>query len=178
METKTPNALGYRMPAEWELHEGTWLQWPQDKLYHGYELKLERIWLSMVEVLHSHENVHLIVSGERQREHVANQLIYHNIGLENVDFYIIPTNDVWARDNSPIFVTNDAGETSITDWKFNGWSDRFPHDLDDKVPAAIGQQLEIPVFQAPMVLEGGAVEVNGKDTFLATRSSIIDSCSG
>jgi len=175
MENTTPKALGYHMPAEWEPHEGTWLQWPQDKLYHGYELKLERIWLNMVEALHNHENVHLIVNGEQQQEHVAHQLVYHNIGLKNIDFYIIPTNDVWARDNGPVFVVNNAGETAITDWTFNGWGGRFDFDLDDKVPAAIGEQLDIPVFKVPMVLEAGAVEVNGKGTFLATRTSIIDS---
>lgn len=175
MTKKTHSPTDFYMPAEWEPHEGTWLQWPQDKLYHGYELKLERIWLNMVEALHDHENVHLIVSGERQRDHVADQLVYHNIGLNNVDFYIIPTNDVWARDNGPIFVANDEGEVAITDWIFNGWGDRFPCDLDDKVPSLIGEQLDIPVFKAPMVLEAGAVEVNGKGTFLATRTSIIDS---
>jgi agmatine deiminase len=162
------------MPAEWEPHEGTWLQWPQDMVYRGYELKLERIWLTMVEALRDHENVHLIVSGERQRDHIAEQLLYHKIGLKNVDFYIIPTNDVWARDNGPIFVINDVGEIAITDWIFNGWGDRFPYDLDDKVPSLIGEQLEIPVFRTPLVLEAGGVEVNGKGTFLATKSSIID----
>ncbi len=165
----------FYMPAEWEPHEGTWLQWPQDKVYRGYELKLERIWLKMVEALHDHENVYLIVSDERQRDHVADQLLYYNIGLKNVDFYIIPTNDVWARDNGPIFVINNDRETAITDWVFNGWGNRFPYDLDDKVPAAIGKHLDVPVFRAPMVLEAGAVEVNGKGTFLATRTSIIDS---
>ena len=164
----------FYMPAEWEPHEGTWLQWPQDRVYQGYELKLERIWLNMVEALHEHENVHLIVNGEQQREHITHQLVYHNIGLKNIDFHIIPTNDVWARDNGPIFVVSDAGETGITDWAFNGWGGRFDFDLDDKVPAAIGEQLDIPVFKAPMVLEAGAVEVNGKGTFLATRTSIID----
>lgn len=168
------NPADFYMPAEWEPHEGTWLQWPQDKLYHGYELKLERIWLNMVEALHEHENVHLVVNGEQQREHIANQLVYHNIGLNNIDFHIIPTNDVWARDNGPIFVVNNAGETAITNWIFNGWGGRFDYDLDDKVPAAIGEQLDIPVFNAPLVLEAGAVEVNGKGTFLATRTSIID----
>ena len=162
------------MPAEWEPHEGTWLQWPQDKVYRGYELKLERIWLNMVDALHNHENVHLIVSGERQRDHVAYQLNYHAIGLDNVDFYIIPTNDVWARDNGPIFVINDDGETAITDWVFNGWGERFPYDLDDKVPSTIGAKLNLPVFNAPRVLEAGAVEVNGKGTFMATRTSVID----
>lgn len=174
MSEKTFDPTEFYMPAEWELHEGTWLQWPQDKLYHGYELKLERIWLRMVEALHEHENVHLVVSDDRQQDHVAHQLVYHNIGLNNVIFHQIPTNDVWARDNGPIFVVNDEGETAITDWTFNGWADRFPYDLDDKVPATIGEQLDLPVFQVPMVLEGGAVEINGKGTFLATRSSIID----
>jgi agmatine deiminase len=144
-------------------------------VYRGYERKLERIWLDMVAALYEHENVHLIVSGERQRDHVAEMLLYHNIGLKNVDFYIIPTNDVWARDNGPIFVINDAGEAAITDWTFNGWGDRFPYDQDDRVPALIGEHLALPVFKVPLVLEGGAVEVNGKGTFLATRSSIIDS---
>jgi agmatine deiminase len=162
------------MPAEWELHEGTWLQWPQDKIYRGYELKLERIWINIVEALKDHENVHLIVNDERQRDHVADNLRYHRIGLKNIDFYIIPTNDVWARDNGPIFVVNDDGETIITDWSFNGWGERFPYDLDNLVPSAIGKQLDIPVFKVPMVLEAGAVEVNGKGTFLATRTSIID----
>ena len=175
MTETTHSPKDFYMPAEWEPHEGTWLQWPQDKVYRGYELKLESIWLNMVEALHDHENVHLIVSSERQQEQVANQLLYHKIGLKNVDFHIIPTNDVWARDNGPIFVVNDQGDAAITDWVFNGWGDRFPHDLDDKVPAAIGMELEIPVFQVPMVLEAGAVDVNGKGTFLATKTSIIDS---
>ena len=175
MINNNPNPANFRMPAEWEPHEGTWLQWPQDKVYRGYELKLERIWLRMVEALQDHERVHLIVADERQQDHVAGQLRYHNIGLKNVDLHIIATNDVWARDNGPIFVLNDEGETAITDWTFNGWGGRFPCDLDDQVPAAIGRQLDIPVFKAPMVLEGGAVEVNGKGTFLGTRTSIIDS---
>ena len=62
------------MPAEWEPHEGTWLQWPQDKVYRGYEMKLERIWLNMVDALHDHEKVHMIVNTESQRDHVADQL--------------------------------------------------------------------------------------------------------
>jgi agmatine deiminase len=174
MAAKTPRESGFFMPAEWEEHEGTWLQWPQNKLYSRYELKLEGIWLAMVDALHDHEKVHLIVADERQRDHVAAQLKYHGIGLNNVDFYLIDTDDVWARDNGPIFVVNDRGEVAITDWVFNGWGERFDYELDNLVPAKIGEQMNIQVFPAPMVLEAGAVEVNGKGTFLATRSSIVD----
>ena len=90
MGEKDVDRSRYRMPAEWEPHEGTWLQWPQDRIYRGYELKLEGIWLAMVRALHQHEKVHLIVASERQRDHVASQLEYFSIGLENVFFYIIP----------------------------------------------------------------------------------------
>ena len=168
------NPTDFYMPAEWGPHEGTWLQWPQNKNHDSYELKVERIWLRMVEILKGNEIVHLIVSGEKQRDHLSHLLDYHRIGQKNIDFQIIPTNDVWARDNGPIFVINDNGDTAITNWKFNGWGNRFPYDLDDQVPVLIGEKKDIPVFNTPMVLEGGAVEVNGKGTFLATRSSIID----
>jgi agmatine deiminase len=174
MGTQTPRNLGYSMPAEWEPHEGTWLQWPQNKIYSRYELKLEGIWLNLVDALNDHENVHLVVADERQRDHVAAQLQYHGIGLNNVDFFIISTDDVWARDKGPIFVVNDQGEVAITDWVFNGWGDRFDHELDNQVPGRIAEQLDFPIYEAPMVLEAGAVEVNGKSSFLATRSSIID----
>jgi len=95
--TKTPAEAGFYMPAEWETHEGAWLQWPQAKLYRDYELKLERMWLMMVDALHTHENVHLIVADGVQRDHIADQLRYFGIGAgnlhQNVDFCIIPIRD-------------------------------------------------------------------------------------
>jgi agmatine deiminase len=173
-EKLTPLAEGYRMPAEWEPHEGTWLQWPQENLYRGYELKLERLWLMMTEVLADKENVHLVVADQAQQEHVGAQLRYFGIGQQNIDFHLIPTEDIWARDNGPIFITNPAGEVAITDWNFNGWGERFPHALDKQVPGMIGEQINCTVFNPPMVLEGGAVEVDGQGMMMATRTSIID----
>jgi len=162
------------MPAEWEPREGTWLQWPQNKVEPGYEMKQEYTWLNIVSALFERESVHIIVGDERQRDHVADQLDYFGIGRDSVDLHIIPLDDLWARDNGPIFVTDDQDELFITDWTFNGWGNRFDHDLDNKVPAAIGDLLDLPVLDAPLVLEGGAVEVNGRGTFMATRSSIFD----
>jgi agmatine deiminase len=162
------------MPAEWEQHEGTWLQWPHDKPEKGLQLKVERTWLTMVEILHTREMVHIAVNDERQRDHVAYQLQYFGIGLQNVDLHVIPTDDFWARDNGPIFVVNDQGQVAITDWCFNGWGERYAYQVDNQVPSLIGPRLSLPVFNPPMVLEGGAVEINGQGTFLATRTSIID----
>ena len=174
ISTKTPASHGYYMPAEWEEHEATWLQWPNNEVEPGYEMKQERIWLEMTAALFECERVNIIVGSSRQREHVAYLLNFFGIAQDNVNLYIIPTNDLWARDNGPIFLINGQAELAISNWEFNGWGNRFEHDLDDRVPKVIGEQLSIPVFDAQFVLEGGAVEVNGQGTFVGTRSSIID----
>jgi agmatine deiminase len=61
-----------------------------------------------------------------------------------------------------------------TDWNFNGWGERYAYDKDTKVPAGVAEMLSIPVFTAPITLEGGGVEVNGKGTLLSTLSSIVN----
>lgn len=170
----TPKGLGYYQAAEWETHEGTWLQWPHDRVYEGYQMKLEGTWLGMTKALANHEIVHIIAKNERHQEHIAYLLNYHGIGPESVDLRVIPTDDIWIRDNGPIFVVNDKGDLAVTDWNFNGWGGRFDHPQDAKVPACIADQLSLPVFVPPLVMEGGAVSVNGRGTFLATDTSIIN----
>ncbi len=164
----------YFMPAEWEPHEGTWLQWPRNKVEPGYEMKQEHTWLKMVAALYQHESVYIITCDERQRDHVGYLLDYFGIGQNGIDLFVIPADDVWARDNGPIFVVSDRNELFITNWAFNGWGNRFDYELDNEVPGIIGDELDIRVLDAPLVLEGGAVEVNGQGSFMATRSSIID----
>lgn len=164
----------FRMPAEWEEHEGTWLQWPHEDSHRGHQFKLERTWLDMLTTLQKHETVHVLVKDERRREHFERQLEHYAISGDNVDPHVIPNDDVWARDNGPIFVVNDKGQLAITHWIFNGWGGRFEHQEDARVPSRIGEALSLSVFKAPLITEGGAIEVNGQGTLMATRSSIIN----
>lgn len=170
----TPAQAGFRMPAEWETHEGTWLQWPHDDTHRGQQMRLEHLWLAMTQALHEHETVHILVPDEQRQEHVNQQIAYYGFDRGSIDIRILPTNDVWARDSGPIFLVNDSGELAATDWNFNGWGERYPYDLDRKVPAGIASLLSVPVFTAPITLEGGGVEVNGRGTLLATLSSIVN----
>ncbi|MGD8753681.1 MAG: agmatine deiminase family protein, partial [Anaerolineales bacterium] len=174
METKTPKTLGYRMPAEWELHQGTWLIWPHNDTREGTQLRLEHLWLEMTSILHEYEIVHIIVPDEERKEHLLHQLTFYGLDLTKIDVRIIPNDDVWVRDCGPIFVVNNHGELAVTAWNFNGWGERYPYKKDRLVPARVAEALSLPLFTAPMTLEGGGVEVNGRGTFLATRSSIIN----
>jgi agmatine/peptidylarginine deiminase len=140
---RTPDELGYYQAAEWDRHEGTWLQWPHDRVYAGYQMKLERIWLAMTDALRRHEIVHIIAKDEQHRNHIAHLLDYFGMDLKNIDLRVIPTDDVWARDNGPIFIVNDQGDLAITDWNFNGWGGRFDHPLDAEVSKRMGEQLSL-----------------------------------
>ncbi len=174
MESKTPITLGYQMPAEWEPHEGTWLIWPHNDTHEDSQLHLEHLWLEMTMALHEHEIVHIIVPDERRREHLQHQLTYYGLNGRNIDVQIIPNDDVWVRDCGPIFLVNEQGELAVTAWNFNGWGERYPFKKDRSVPARVSETLSLPLFTAPITLEGGALEVNGKGTLIATRSSIVN----
>jgi agmatine deiminase len=174
MMKDTPKDRGFYMPAEWEPHEGTWLQWPHDAAFPDEQIRLESLWLAMTAVLHKYEIVHIVVTDERRAEHLQRQVRYYGWDESNIDIHVIPTNDVWVRDNGPIFLVNENGELAVTAWNFNGWGERYSFEKDRMVPAAVAERLSIPLFTAPITLEGGGLEVNGNGTLIATRSSILN----
>lgn len=137
--------------------------------------KYEEIWVSMTEALCTGENVHIIVFNEEEKERVKLLLEARAI-VSNVDYYIMETDDVWIRDNGPIFVRQRTknNRLMITDWRFNGWGGKEDYWWSNGVPYKIAQSLKLPVHAIPMVLEGGSIEVDGRGTLLAKKSSILN----
>ena len=162
------------MPAEWKKQEAVWLQWPHEDDCHGYQMKLESIWLQVTETLKQNAIVHICIQDEKRREHIKHQLQFYSIGLDHIKFHIIPTNDVWIRDNGPTFVVGENGELAAIGWQFNGWGNRYPHDLDKEVSRQIAETLRVPFLNVPLVTEGGNIEVNGEGDLLCTRSAVLN----
>lgn len=95
----------YSMPDERGKHEGTWLQWPHNLTYgKGYKEEVESIWIEMTSALSEGENIHIIAYDEYEKNYINDLLYEKGMNMDKIDFYIIPTNDVWARDSAPIFV--------------------------------------------------------------------------
>jgi len=166
----------YLMPHENEPHEGTWLQWPHQYEYGlAYRNSLDDTWISMTQGLISGEKVHIIAYNTTEKNRIISLLNDAGVTLSNVDFFIFQTNDVWVRDNGPIFVRDSNGSLLIEDWGFNGWGGKFNYNLCNPIPAAIGTAISIPVINLNtiMVNEGGAVEVDGNGVLMACKSSII-----
>lgn len=162
----------YYFPHEGSEHEGTWLQWPHDYTYPGMIECYEHIWIEMTRGLVKGENVHIIVYNEEQKERVEGVLKKENINMDRVDFYVFPYDDVWIRDNGPIFVYDEENNLVIEDWKFNGWGNKAPYKKDDLVPSKISEAIGIPKIDIDMVMEGGALELDGNGTCISTLSCV------
>jgi agmatine deiminase len=179
MPSPTPASLGYRMPAEWEPHRGTWLSWPhKEASWPGKFGPVPGIFASMVRALADREEVHINVAGPAMEAEVRRLLVDTGAGAGNVFFHHIPTNDAWCRDHGPVFLrrTRDGRrEQAIVDWGFNAWGGKYPpYDLDDVVPSRIGAELGLPVFEPGIVLEGGSIDVNGRGTLLTTEACLLN----
>jgi agmatine deiminase len=175
----TPAQLGYRMPAEWEPHRGTWLSWPhKEASWPGKFEPVPAIFARMVRELGDQEEVHINVAGPEMELAVRELLADEGADAGNVFFHYNPTNDAWCRDHGPIFVQRTANgqrEEAILDWGYNAWGGKYPpYDLDDVVPTRIGRELEIPVFAPGIVLEGGSIDVNGRGTLLTTEACLLN----
>lgn len=170
------NASHYTMPDESSKHEGTWLQWPHNFTYgKGHKEKLESIWIEMTSVLSEGENVHIIAYDRYEKEYIYDLLYEEGINMDKIDFYIIPTDDVWARDTAPIFVYDKDNNLKLMDWGFNGWGKKTPYKKDAAIGNKLSKQLGMERINLnDVVLEGGAFELDGNGTFLSTRSAVTN----
>ncbi len=165
----------YTMPEESAPHEGTWLQWPHHYTYGvKYQKKLEPIWLAMTKALAEGEEVHLIVYNATEKRRVVTLLQTEgDVNVENLSFHILQTNDVWIRDNGPVFAYNAKDELVMLNWGFNGWGKKAPYKRCAEIPKQLSKILNIDrVDLKTVVLEGGAIELDGGGVGLTTRSSV------
>ncbi len=165
------------LPDESTPHEGTWLQWPHHFTYgRTYRNRIEPTWIEMTRALVASERIHVIAFDAAERARIEALLTANGIALDSIDFLLRKTDDCWVRDNGPLFVRNDAnGALDVLDWGFDGWGDDAPSARDDTVPQAVATALGLErLDRGKTVLEGGAIEVDGRGVLIATRSSILD----
>lgn len=175
--TKIDSTMLYTMPEESALHEGTWLQWPHQYQYgKTYSNRLDATWVAMTKELVSSEKVHIIAYNEAEKSHIITLLNEAGVAQNNIEFKVYPTDDVWVRDNGPIYVKDKNGTLLIEDWGFNGWGNKADYKNCNAIPAKIAADQNIQKVDLNTVLinEGGAVEIDGNGTLLATKSAILN----
>ncbi|HXW94990.1 MAG TPA: agmatine deiminase family protein [Nitrososphaerales archaeon] len=161
---------GFRMPAEWEPHEGTWISWPKDPdtFPSGILPAVERTYAKLVKALGKGEEVRILVNDSRAESRVRTL-----VGDANVSFRQIKTVDVWVRDYGPTYVGGRKG--AAVKWIFNAWGNKY-EDLkpDNDAGEEIAVSSGLTVIRPGIVLEGGSIDVNGAGSLLTTEQCLLN----
>jgi agmatine deiminase len=184
LNTASPAALGYTMPAEWEKHAATWLGWPHNASdWPGKFEVIPWVYGEMVRKISAGENVRLIVRHKKDETFARRVFKHVGVDLRKIQFVTHPTNRGWTRDTGPVFVKKaESGkrkaETAIVHFHFNGWAKYDNWRKDTKVPETAARLLRKKLFHAecngrPFVIEGGGMELNGRGTLISTEECYL-----
>jgi agmatine deiminase len=192
IHAKLPAAQGYRMPAEWEPHESTWLAWPHFRGdWPGKFEPIPWVYAEVIRNLARHERVDLIVndasSEKRARMVLEKADALSDTLADNVCFHRWRTDRVWTRDSGCIFLTSPADHADprllALHFQFNAWAKYPNYKFDEKVGARMAQAAGAPVVHPfvvdsfkdkyRVVLEGGSIDVNGRGTLLTTEECLL-----
>ena len=168
------------MPAEWEPHESTWIAWPHNRdTWPGHFFgAVERFFAMLAWTLSRFENVHVLVR-DREHQQAARRWLDQSGERHEITFHVFPTNDAWCRDYGATFLRRNFDNKFhparlAVNWRFNSWGNKYPpYDLDNAVSGYMARATGVPQIAGGLVLEGGAIDVNGQGLLMATRTSIL-----
>ena len=175
---ETPRALGFRMPAEWEPHEATWIAWPHNRDdWPGRFAPIPWVYAEIVRKLTRVERVRILIKDGPAEANARRVLRKAGANLDAVEFFHAPTDRSWTRDYCPLFVKNraghHAGEVALTNWRFNAWAKYDDWSNDAAIPATLAAALKLRAWETGLVLEGGSIDVNGRGLLLTTEECLL-----
>ncbi|HAT55657.1 MAG TPA: agmatine deiminase [Lactobacillus sp.] len=171
--TSTPQQDGYRMPGEFEPHQGVYILWPQrpDNWRNGGK-PAQHTFVKVAEAISQFEHVTVGVNDD-QYENARTML------PDNVEVVEISNDDSWVRDCGATFVKNDKGGLRAVDWTFNSWGGLvdglyFPWDKDDRVAQKMAEMERVDRYRLDdFILEGGSIHVDGEGTLITTEECLL-----
>ena len=166
----------FHLPAEWYPQDAIQLTWPHVNTdWKPYLREITETFVQLAEAITRYERL-MIVTPEPEAVLQTLEKSLSQEALGRVTFCECPTNDTWARDHGGITLVNGKGRGMVLDFRFNGWGDKFPADLDNQITRTMAIQC---LFQFPIevhddfVLEGGSIESNGEGTILTTSTCLL-----
>ena len=170
----------YRLPAEWEYHEATWIGWPFNKEdWPGKFQPIPWVYGEIARYISRAEKVRIVVQSKAHQKKAEAVLNSVNADMNNIEFYKLETDRNWLRDAGPQFVKNENGDTVLVQFKFNAWAKYDNFKLDAKIPKMISKEFDLDRVKAEhkgreVVLEGGSIDYNGSGTIITTEECLMD----
>ena len=170
-------AVRQSMPAEWSRHHATWVSWPHNReTWPGVLAEAEQAMAEVVAALAPNELVYVNVCDAAHERHVRRRL-RGRVADDRLRIERIATDDAWIRDYGAIIVSGAiaVGGFAALDFDYNAWGGKYPpYDKDRAVARQMAERLGVPCVPAPMVLEGGSVDVNGEGIGLVTEQCLLN----
>lgn len=170
------------MPAEWARHRATWIAWPHERSdWPGKFEPIPHVYAEITRALSASEKVEIVCTSEEQR-HTALQILRDTGVTEHFHIHVCENDRSWLRDSAPTGVITPSGARVWLAWRFNAWAKYENFGRDQSIPNFIAETSQRPAIkatrpdnQAPLVLEGGAIEVDGAGTLLTTEECLLSS---
>ncbi|HLT02450.1 MAG TPA: agmatine deiminase family protein [Geminicoccaceae bacterium] len=165
----TPRAQGFAMPPEWAPHSRCWMAWPcRSELWGERMTAARRAFAELAKAIAAYEPVTVLARPDLTAE--ASLHCGQGISVLPLDY-----DDTRIRDTAPSFLLDRTGSLAGVDWRYDGYGGRAPaFEQDARLAEAICARLDVPRFVAPIVLEGGGVQVDGEGTALVCAASVLD----
>ncbi|MGF1430330.1 agmatine deiminase family protein [Kitasatospora sp. LaBMicrA B282] len=160
--------MTFRMPAEWTEHEGCLMAWPVRPDLWGETLaEAKREYAQVARAIARFEPVTMAAPPGHGAE-------ARDLCGADVEVVELPMDDSWFRDSAPLFVLDEQGRRAGVDFRFNAWGGKHhPYDADDRIGALLLERLGLPAIRSEMILEGGAVTVDGEGTLITTEQCLL-----
>ncbi|MBL0939198.1 MAG: agmatine deiminase family protein [Gemmatimonadaceae bacterium] len=169
------------MPAEWERHDATWIGWPHHEPdWPGKFGPIPWVYAEIVRALAPYERVEILCHSEDVAEEARACLSMHDVDASQYRLHVQSTDRVWLRDSGATAIHQADGSVSWVRWDFNAWAKYDNFALDQQVPLRMAEVSQLPVITAvrhdtgaPLVLEGGGIETDGRGTMLVTEEWLL-----
>ena len=170
----------YRMPAEWEAQESTWIVWPYNKNdWPGLYQYIPDVILEIISKISKNQKVNLIIDDSAK----SIKKLIKNKKIKNIKFHKIKTDRIWLRDSGPIFLINKKNKKKIIlNFDFNGWAKYNNYKNDNKINDNISKITKLkkinPIMKKnnnirKIIMEGGAFDINGHGSILLTEECLL-----
>ncbi|WP_299258765.1 agmatine/peptidylarginine deiminase [uncultured Kushneria sp.] len=162
---------------EWAPQQAVMLSWPgRDSDWASLLDAIETTFITLIEVIARYQHVLVTLPDDSTRQRLAMTLANLGVPDSRLSLVIAPSDDTWARDHGPLSVI-EHDTLMLLDYRFTGWGGKFPAERDNALNKALADQ---GIFKPGLhnlqqvILEGGAVETDGRGTLLTTRSCLLN----
>ena len=162
-----PAAQDFRMPPEWAPHRSCWMAWPCEEETFANLPAARSAYAAVARAIARFETLTLVANPSDVDE--ARSLCGESVRVEPLSF-----DDAWARDTGPTYLVDGRGQLGGVDWPFNGYGKYEPYDDDAAMAGWMLEYSNARRFEAPIILEGGAIHTDGQGTLLTTESVVLN----